>query len=137
MRVAVPKRVYQLWRVLTGRLFRKRRPSVDPGTMELARECVERGRRLYNSKSYEAAIEEFRQAMTIVPHYQRALYFLGNACYKASQHEHAVRYWKQCISVEPTTRFAELSRSRIQHVDKHRHTLKNELDEFYKRMKIH
>ena len=98
---------------------------------EEVRKCVDHGRELYNMKSYSAAISEFRQAITLDPHDQRALYFLANACYKAREHSLAVSYWEQCISVDPDSRFAGYCQRKIQHVRKQRRAGQAELDEFY------
>ena len=82
-------------------------------------------------KSYSAAMTEFRQALTIDPHDQRALYFLANACYKANERSLAVCYWEQCISADPDSRFAGYCQRRIQHVRKQRLAGQSVLDDFY------
>jgi len=134
MESMLPKWADRLWCRIRRRLSRNSRPPVSRATKEQVRACVERGRELYNSRSYTAATEEFRHAVTLDAHDQRALYFLANACYKSNQYKQAMRYWEQCISAEPTTRFASLAQEKIQHVRKQRRSGHDEMQEFFRRM---
>ena len=113
------------------RLSRNARRRLSHQQMETVQTCIDRGRELYNSRSYSAAIEQFRQAVTIDPYNQRAFYFLANACYKANERNLAVAYWEQCVSANPLTRFASLAKRKIQHVHKQRRAHQDELDELY------
>ena len=131
MRLALPKWASRLVYHAGGRSPGRQRRRVSTDEMDDVRACIDRGRELYNSRSYTGAIAEFRQAVTIDPHNQRALYFLANAFYKANERNLAVCYWEQCISVDPATRFAGYCQRKIQHVLKQRRTGQDELDEFY------
>jgi len=131
MRLALPKRVVRLLYRAGSRLPAKQHRHVSADERDDVRACIERGRELYNSRSYSGAITEFRQAVTINPHNQRALYFLANACYKANERNLAVCYWEQCISVDPASRFAGYCQRKIQHVRKQRQAGQDELDDFY------
>ena len=120
----------------TARLF-KNHVGAGHTSSKLARKHVQRGRRLYNAKSYGGAIEEFRSAIAIDPKYARALYYLGNALYKTDQFPLARRYWEQCIDTDPSSEFAGLSQKRIQHLDKQRQAGKDALTEFYRQVGKH
>ncbi len=131
MRLEMPKWVARLLHLAGGRSPRNYRRRISNDEMDDLRACVDRGRELYNSRSYSAAMTEFRQATIIDPHNQRALYFLANTCYKANERNLAVCYWEQCISADPTSRFAGYCQRKIQHVRKQRRAGQDELDEFY------
>ena len=95
---------------------------------------LERGRKRYNDKAYTVAIEEFRHVLTIDPKHQRALYYIANACYKTNDYSQARRYWEQCISADPVSKFADLAHTRLQHLDKQNRRGKSKLEEFYRQV---
>ena len=130
MIVKTQKWIRRLHKRSLGRLPGALGLSAGSAAKKRARACVERGRELYNSKAYSAAVDEFRLAVTIDPHNQRALYCLGNACYKVGDGQQALLYWGRCVSVGPATRFADMSRQKTQHVEKERRKRRAALDEF-------
>jgi tetratricopeptide (TPR) repeat protein len=124
-------------KIIDATLGRFKKPSgwaKSGSANKRATKCVERGRKLYNDNAYGAAIEEFRQALTVDPKYQRAMYYLANASYKTKEFPQARRYWEQCILADPTTKFADLSIRRLQHLDKAARKGNSDLDDFYRQM---
>ncbi|MCL4691111.1 MAG: tetratricopeptide repeat protein [Candidatus Hydrogenedentes bacterium] len=103
----------------SDKLMRAVKGSRKPGDHHRAARYVEKGRKAYNQKRYEAAEEAFRKALLEDPGYALAHCYMGSAMYKQDKLSEAIKYWTNAVKLAPGSDAAvraekSLSRVRVQ-----------------------
>ncbi|MCC6699609.1 MAG: tetratricopeptide repeat protein [Candidatus Hydrogenedentes bacterium] len=94
----------EAWEGISGdssKLARAVKGSRKQGDHHLAARLVEKGRKAYNSKRYEAAEGYFRKAILEDTKYALAYSYLGSTMYKQEKLREAILYWTKAIEAEP------------------------------------
>lgn len=92
-----------------------------------ARAWLEKGRRAYNKKHYNSAIDAFHTAIEYDPHEALGPYFLGLAYYKQQKTNEAVAAWRRAVDADPDSEAAEKARRKIDYVQSHMTRVADEL----------
>jgi tetratricopeptide (TPR) repeat protein len=90
-----------------GTAYLGSRPSQSGNT---AQTYYERGMSLYNQSNYDAAIQEFTEAIRIDPNYALAYYNRGNSYRYKNDYDRAIADYTQAIRLDPNYRNAYSNR---------------------------
>ncbi|GMV91364.1 MAG: hypothetical protein AMXMBFR82_11420 [Candidatus Hydrogenedentota bacterium] len=103
----------------SDKLLRAVKGSRKQGDHHRAARYVEKGRKAYNQKRYEAAEDAFRKALLEDAEYALAHCYMGSAMYKQDKLSEAIKYWTNAVKLAPGSDAAvraekSLSRVRVQ-----------------------
>lgn len=117
---------------LANRFLPDLMPPPERGDHKHASVLLERGRKHYNRKDYEKAIEYFRKAVLADEAYVRAHYLLGLALYKRDDTEAAIRSWKRAVQIHSVDPFAMKAERKLIYVKDHTNRAVSELEERFR-----
>ena len=92
-----------------------------------ARAWLEKGRRAYNKKHFNHAIDAFHTAIEYNPHESLGHYFLGLAYYKQQKTNEALAAWRRAVDSDPDSEAADKARRKIEYVQSHMTRVADEL----------
>lgn len=80
---------------------------------DISRRLTQLGERYLNETNYEAAIEQFREALKLTPRDTQAQFLLARACYSAGNVEEAIQAYARVLDTDPRHLEARLALASI------------------------
>jgi len=93
-------------------------PEVLPETHKHAQKLLDKGRKRFNAKDYEAAEKLFRSALAEDPGCGWACTFLGHALYHQGRHQDALAAWQRACEMDPTSDAGLKAKKKLKHVQR-------------------